>query len=62
MIFDRETNKSRGFGFVTYDPEERDACFDAIDEMHEKDLDGRKPVSLPLSVDFSLAKRADCAG
>lgn len=37
---DRETGRSRGFGFVTYSsPQEADA---AIGSMNEQDLDGRR--------------------
>lgn len=39
VITDRETGRSRGFGFVTY--EEESAAQAAINEMNGKDLDGR---------------------
>jgi RNA recognition motif-containing protein len=39
VITDRETGRSRGFGFVTFD-EEADAQ-SAINEMNGKELDGR---------------------
>jgi len=39
VIVDRDTNKSRGFGFVTYARDED--AEQAIDEMNGTDLDGR---------------------
>jgi cold-inducible RNA-binding protein len=39
VITDRETGRSRGFGFVTF--EDGAAADKAIAEMNEKDLDGR---------------------
>ncbi|MBP9706590.1 MAG: hypothetical protein KBD78_03040 [Oligoflexales bacterium] len=39
VITDRETGRSRGFGFVTFDQE--DAASKAISEMDGQDLDGR---------------------
>ncbi|MBF6266047.1 RNA-binding protein, partial [Nocardia farcinica] len=39
MINDRETGRSRGFGFVTFNNEK--AMRDAIDGMNGQDLDGR---------------------
>ncbi len=40
VITDRETNRSKGFGFVTFGDDESAAK--AIEEMHEKEFDGRK--------------------
>ena len=40
VIVDRQTGRSRGFGFVTYDNEESAA--NAREAMHEKTLDGRQ--------------------
>ena len=36
---DRETGKSRGFGFVTFD--EADAAKNAMDELNESEINGR---------------------
>jgi len=40
IISDRETGRSKGFGFVTF--VEGDSASEAVKEMNEKDLDGRK--------------------
>lgn len=57
----RETNRSRGFGFVTYgSSQEADA---AIASMNEQDLDGRRiKVSFPLSYTIILSPRASWPG
>ena len=39
VISDRETGRSRGFGFVTFTSD--DSAKEAIAAMHETDLDGR---------------------
>lgn len=39
IISDRETGRSRGFGFVTFENEQ--AMLDAIEQMNGKELDGR---------------------
>lgn len=39
VITDRESGRSRGFGFVTFDDEA--AAQSAIQAMHETELDGR---------------------
>ncbi len=39
VITDRETGRSRGFGFVTF--QEAEAASKAISEMNGQDLDGR---------------------
>lgn len=39
IITDRETGRSRGFGFITFD--EADAASQAISEMDGAELDGR---------------------
>lgn len=40
IITDRETGRSRGFGFVVMDDE--DSASKAIDALNENDFDGRK--------------------
>ncbi|MEO1083935.1 MAG: RNA-binding protein, partial [Acidobacteriota bacterium] len=42
ILNDRETGRSRGFGFVTLADEE--SARKAIDELHEKDFQGRNLV------------------
>lgn len=42
VVTDRQTGRSRGFGFVEF--EEEEAAQKAIDEMNGKDLDGREIV------------------
>lgn len=43
IIFDRETQRSKGFGFVTFDANESpDAALEAIKNMNETELDGRR--------------------
>lgn len=42
VILDKETGKSKGFGFVEMDSD--DDVQTAIDQLHESDLDGRKIV------------------
>lgn len=39
VIFDRETNRSKGFGFVEMATEEEARA--AVDQLNGKDLDGR---------------------
>lgn len=50
VITDRETGRSRGFGFVTFESDDEAAA--ALDAMNEKEVDGR-----PMSV--SIAKPRD---
>ena len=40
VVQDRETGRSRGFGFVEI--QEDEAAQRAIDEMHDKEVDGRR--------------------
>lgn len=42
IIMDRQTNRSKGFGFVTFTDDA--SAQRAIDEMTEKEIDGRKIV------------------
>ncbi|KAB5561323.1 hypothetical protein DKX38_006280 [Salix brachista] len=48
IINDRETGRSRGFGFVTFNNEK--AMRDAIDGMNGQDLDGRTLPGVDLKV------------
>ena len=40
VMKDRETGRSRGFGFVTFSSEDQAQA--AIDNLHDQDLDGRR--------------------
>lgn len=40
VIMDRETNRSKGFGFVDYENE--DDAKAAIEKLHESEMEGRK--------------------
>ena len=40
VVLDRETGRSRGFGFVTFD--EASAAMEASREMNDQELDGRR--------------------
>ena len=42
VVFDRETNRSKGFGFVEMATEEEAQA--AIDQLNNKDLDGRSII------------------
>lgn len=42
VVTDRQTGRSRGFGFVEFDSD--DAAQKAIDSMNGKELEGRKLV------------------
>lgn len=47
IVIDRATNRSKGFGFITFDKEE--AAQQAVQEMNGKEIDGR-------TVKVSIAK------
>ncbi len=55
VITDRDTGRSRGFGFVTFDDD--DAADKAIAAMNNTELDGRT-----IRVDEAQAKRRDGGG
>ncbi|MFO8071408.1 MAG: RNA-binding protein [Polyangia bacterium] len=55
IITDRDTGRSRGFGFVTFDDEA--AASAAMDEMNETELDGRT-----ITVNEAREKRRDNRG
>jgi RNA recognition motif-containing protein len=42
VIFDRETNRSKGFGFVEFDDD--DAAKKAVDQLNNSDMQGRTIV------------------
>ena len=50
IITDRETGRSRGFGFVTFS--NRDDALNAIENLNGHDLDGR-----PLKVNEALERQ-----
>lgn len=49
IVYDRETGRSRGFGFVTF--EDEDAAKKACDEMNEAEVGGRT-----VNVNFAKAR------
>ena len=51
ILRDRETNRSRGFGFVTF--REQQGADAAREALNGKELDGRR-----MRVDYSLTKTA----
>lgn len=55
VIADRDTGRSRGFGFVTFEDDE--AADKAIAAMNNTELDGRT-----IKVDVAQAKRRDGGG
>ena len=55
VIVDRDTGRSRGFGFVTFEDDE--AADKAIAAMNNTELDGRT-----IKVDVAQAKRRDGGG
>ena len=55
VITDRDSGRSRGFGFVTFDDDE--AADKAIEAMNDKELDGRT-----IRVNVAQDKRRDGGG
>jgi RNA recognition motif-containing protein len=55
VVFDRNTNRSRGFGFVEMSND--DEAKAAIDGLNSKDLDGR-----PVKVNEARPRRAEGSG
>ncbi|KAF9684364.1 hypothetical protein SADUNF_Sadunf04G0110600 [Salix dunnii] len=55
IINDRETGRSRGFGFVTFNNEK--AMRDAIDGMNGQDLDGRNITSRDVLFGYGTVLR-----
>lgn len=55
IIFDRATNRSRGFGFV--EMPDNDKAQTAIDELHKSDFNGR-----PLTVNEAKPRRTGGGG
>jgi len=52
VIFDKATNRSRGFGFVEFSSEEE--AKKALDQLNGQELDGRK-----INVSFAQPKNND---
>ncbi len=50
ILFDRDTGKSRGFGFITFNEDE--SADNAISEMNGSELDGRT-----IKVDNAIEKK-----
>lgn len=55
VIMDRDTGRSRGFGFVTY--AEADSATNAVNEMNGASLDGRS-----IRVDLAIEKQRGGGG
>ena len=55
IVTDRETGRSRGFGFVTY--AEEGSANEAKDALNNSELDGR-----PIRVDFATEQRPRTEG
>ncbi|CAA7042482.1 unnamed protein product [Microthlaspi erraticum] len=59
VISDRETGRSRGFGFVSFNSE--DSATNAISEMDGKELNGRN-IRVNLAAERSSAPRSSYGG
>ena len=55
VITDRETGRSRGFGFVTFD--EADSAAQALENLNGSELDGR-----PIRVDHATERKTGGSG
>ncbi len=59
VIIDRDSNRSKGFGFVEYEDEANNQK--AVDQLNGKDLDGR-PITVSLARPREERPRRDFGG
>jgi len=59
VIIDRDSNRSKGFGFVEYEDEANNQK--AVDELNGKDLDGR-PITVSMARPREERPRRDFNG